>query len=39
LGLVNYYKKFIQDLGKIGKPLYKVQEEETLEWTPEMIAV
>jgi hypothetical protein len=38
LGLVNYYREFIQDLGKIGKPLYEVREEETLEWTPEMIA-
>jgi hypothetical protein len=39
LGLVNYYREFIQDLKKIGKSLYEVQEEETLEWIPEMIAV
>jgi hypothetical protein len=37
LGLVNYYREFIQDLGKVGRPLYEVKEEETLVWTEEMI--
>jgi hypothetical protein len=37
LGLVNYYREFIQDLGKTGRPLYEVKEEDTLEWTPKMI--
>jgi hypothetical protein len=30
LGLVNYYREFIQDLGKTERPLYEVKEEETL---------
>jgi hypothetical protein len=38
LGLVNYYREFIQDLGKTGRPLYKVKEEETLVWIPKMVA-
>jgi RNase H-like domain found in reverse transcriptase/Reverse transcriptase (RNA-dependent DNA polymerase) len=36
LGLVNYYREFIQDLAKIGWSLYKVKGEEVLEWTSEM---
>jgi hypothetical protein len=33
---VNYYREFIQDLAKIGQPLYEVKREEVLEWTSEM---
>jgi hypothetical protein len=33
---VNYYREFIQDLAKIGWPLYEVKGEEVLKWTSEM---
>jgi Reverse transcriptase (RNA-dependent DNA polymerase)/RNase H-like domain found in reverse transcriptase/Aspartyl protease len=36
LGLVNYYREFIQDLAKIGWSLYEVKREEVLEWTSKM---
>jgi hypothetical protein len=36
LGLVNYYREFIQDLAKIERPLYEVKREEVLEWTSKM---
>jgi Reverse transcriptase (RNA-dependent DNA polymerase) len=39
LGLVNYYQEFIQDLRKIGRPLYEVREQKILEWTLDMETV
>jgi hypothetical protein len=35
LGLVNYYREFIRDLAKIGRPLYEIKDKEELEWTEE----
>ena len=35
LGLVNYYRDFIKDLAKIGRPLYAIKDKGVLEWTPE----
>jgi hypothetical protein len=35
LGLVNYYREFIQNLAKIGRPLYEIKDKEELDWTEE----